>query len=35
VPKDIRDIYAGPRYQLMSWFGHRASLEVVETLFRD
>jgi hypothetical protein len=35
VPTDIRDIYAGPRYQLMNCFGHRASLEVVETLFRD
>jgi hypothetical protein len=35
VPTDIRDLYAGPRYHLMSWFGHRASFEVIETLFRD
>jgi len=35
VPTDIRDIYAGPRYHQMSWFGHRPSFEVIETLFRD
>ena len=35
VPRDLRDIYAGPRYHQMSWFGHRPSFEVVETLFRD
>jgi hypothetical protein len=35
VPKNINDIYVGPRYHLYSNFGHKRSAKVVETIINQ
>ena len=35
VPRDINDIYVGPRYYLYNNFGHRTSSKVVETIINQ
>ena len=35
VPKNINDIYVGPRYHLYNNYGHRKSVKVVETIINQ
>lgn len=35
IPKDINDIYVGPRYHLYNLFGHKRSAKVVEAIINQ